>query len=80
MKLEEVLNLDNYSKLANKKNYELISAIIKSKEDGKFYSLIKSRINQTWILHLDVNNKKNFNIQNAQNRIIPFLLIYKTKN
>ena len=80
VKLEEVLNLDNYSKLANKKNYELISAIIKSKEDGKFYSLIKSRINQTWILHLDVNNKKNFNIQNAQNRIIPFLLIYKTKN
>ena len=76
LKLEENLNL---SKISLNEKYELISAIIVSKENQNYYALIKDKNNENWKLHLD-NNIETINLSDANVKGLPFLLIYTIKN
>ena len=76
LKLEEKLNVSKWLKQENEKEYNLICAIINSKDDDKYYALIKNRNNNNWDLYLD-NNKKNVSIKEENLNAKPFLLIYR---
>ena len=60
------------------KHYELISAIIISNQDEKYYALIKNESNNLWELHLE-NNNETINLFDIQKKGFPFLLIYQLK-
>ena len=78
VKIEEILNLSKYASRSVNQKYDLICAVIYSKEDGKYYSLIKG-LNQIWYIQL--NNKKNqIDIYGEEFKGFPFLLIYQSKN
>jgi hypothetical protein len=71
----ELIDVFNITVNAVLIKYELISAIINSNQDEKYYSLIKKE-NKTWELHLD-NNKEIITLSEAQKKGFPFLLVYQ---
>ena len=76
VELVDKLNIAVFSYI---KQYELISAIIYSNKDEKYYALIKNGINGSWELHFE-NKQETIILPSVQNIGFPFLLIYQLKN
>ena len=79
VKLEEKINLTNYLKSADIKEYNLNCAIIYSKQNDKYYALLKNHNKNNWLLYFE-NIIREENLQQVKEIGFPFLLIYKSKD
>ena len=79
VKLEEKINLSKYLKSADIKEYYLNSAIIYSKQDDRYYPILKGRYYDNWEIYLE-NNISPVNLQQIKIIGFPSLLIYKSKD
>jgi hypothetical protein len=78
LKLEEKLNIEKYVNSETIKEYNLVSAVIKTSENDTYNTLIKNMNDNNWYLNLE-NNSVPFNTKTEKQVGKPFLLIYKAK-
>ena len=78
LKLEEKLNIEKYVNSETIKEYNLVSAVIKTSENDTYNTLIKNMNDNNWYLNLE-NNSVPFDTKTEKQVGKPFLLIYKAK-